>query len=427
MLPLCLSHGYSRVVTVGGWYSEPLRVLESVRLSTRLTEFLMDSGTLREPARVLVLLPDGYAASPERRYPVLYLMHGGYGRPSDWTLRGDAERITAGAPAVVVMPDDGNGGWCTDWHNDGRGGPPMWQTFHIRQLIPWVDAAYRTIADRRGRAIAGVSTGGFCAMSYAARHPDLFVWAGSFSGAVDIVHHPLVAMVIAAEAVADGGRPLDVFGSPLANPIAWRAPNPLDLAANLRGLVLYLAAGNGQPGPGESRRHADPIERRIRRMNLALHQRLLELHIDHAWDDHAPGTHSWPHWQRDLRMSLPSVLATFAHPPAAPSAFTYTTAADSYDVYGWQVTQRRAATGFSTLEVSGPAGFAVTGQGTADVVTAPAYQPGSAHALRLQAGEPDGPAHTEEVTADPQGRIRLRIRLGTQGPARASVTIGLAS
>ncbi len=224
--------------------AERPRVLESAQLSPRLTEFLMESAALREPVHVLVLLPDGYAMNPQRRYPVLYLMHGGFGRPSDWIVFGDAEQITAGAPVIVVMPGDGNGGWCTDWYNGGRGGPPMWQTFHIRQLIPWVDDAFRTIADRAGRAIAGLSTGGFCAMSYAARHPDLFVWAGSFSGAVDITRNARVAAVIGAEAVADGGGPRDVFGSRAANQIAWRAPNPLDLAASLRGLVLYLATGN---------------------------------------------------------------------------------------------------------------------------------------------------------------------------------------
>lgn len=382
---------------------------------------MMESAALREPVHVLVLLPDGYAMNSQRRYPVLYLMHGGFGRPSDWTIFGDAEQITAGAPVIVVMPGDGNGGWCTDWHNGGRGGPPMWQTFHIRQLLPWVDAAFRTIADRAGRAIAGLSTGGFCAMSYAARHPDLFVWAGSFSGAVDITHNARVAAVIGAEAIADGGGPRDVFGSRLANQIAWRAPNPLDLAANLRGLVLYLATGNGRPGPYDSGRGVDLIEPQIRQMNLAFHQRLLELHIDHAWNDYAAGTHSWPYWQRDLRESLPLMLATFAHPPAAPPAFTYTAAAESYDIYGWSVTGPVPVIEFSTLDVAGPGGFAVIGRGAADVVTAPAYQPGSVYRVRQQCGDL---ARVQEVSADQQGRLHLKLRLGGRGPARATVTIG---
>jgi S-formylglutathione hydrolase FrmB len=289
-----------------------LHVLESAQLSPRLTDFLMGSSVLRKPVHVRVLLPDGYGTNPQRRYPVLYLMHGGFGRASDWTDRGDAAQITAGAPLIVVMPGDGNGGWCTDWYNGGRGGPPMWETFHIGQLIPWVDATYRTIPGRGGRAIAGLSTGGFCAMSYAARHPDLFVWAGSFSGAVDILQGTAIVAVIGAEAIADGGGPQDVFGSRLTNQAVWRAHNPWNLAAGLRGMGLYLATGNGQPGPHDAGRGPDPVEQQIHQMNLSFHQRLLHLHISHVWDDYGPGTHSWPYWQRDLRQALPLLLAAFA-------------------------------------------------------------------------------------------------------------------
>jgi len=82
------------------------------------------------------------------------------------------------------------------------------------------------------------------------RHPDLFAWAGSFSGAVDIVHNGPVAAVIGAEAIADGGGRQDVFGSRRANLITWRAANPYDLAGNLRGLALYLATRSGQPERG---------------------------------------------------------------------------------------------------------------------------------------------------------------------------------
>lgn len=198
------------------------------------------------------------------------------------------------------MPSDGNGGWCTNWYNGGLGGPPEWETFHIDQLIPWVDASYRTIAARSGRAIAGVSTGGFCAMSYAARYPDMFVWAGSFSGAVNIVNTLAVVAVIAAEAIADGGGPLSVFGSPVTNQIVWQAGNPVNLAANLQSMDLYLATGNGQPGP------LDPPGTGI---NL-------------VWNYYGPGTHTWPYWQRDLTQALPLILATFANPPHHPPSPT---------------------------------------------------------------------------------------------------------
>ena len=151
----------------------------------------MEDWTLRTPAlydatRVRVLLPAGYAADPDRRYPVLYLLHGADSDYRSWTRYGDAEAITAHAPMIVVMPDGGAEGWYTDWYQGDRPVQPRWETYHVGELIPWVDATYRTIAARRGRAIAGLSMGGYGALSYAARHPGTFAAAASFSGALEI-------------------------------------------------------------------------------------------------------------------------------------------------------------------------------------------------------------------------------------------------
>src|SRR5207244_819175 len=83
--------------------------------------------------------------------------------------------------------------WYSDWYGvdlDGHNGSdaeraPAWETFHVSELVSFVDGQYRTVRSRGGRLVAGLSMGGFGSMIYAARHPDLFVAAGSFSGAVD--------------------------------------------------------------------------------------------------------------------------------------------------------------------------------------------------------------------------------------------------
>lgn len=141
-----------------------LHVVSSRQVDARLLDVTVSTAALPGPAQVDVLLPTGYAQDPTRRYPVLYLLDGTSGHASDWTTSGGAEQTTAGLPVIVVMPDitlAGNGGgWCTNWVNGGRGGPPEWETFHIDELIPWVDATFRTEADRGGRAIAGLSQGG---------------------------------------------------------------------------------------------------------------------------------------------------------------------------------------------------------------------------------------------------------------------------
>jgi len=382
-----------------------LQVVSSQRIDDRLSDVVVATPALAAPVHVRILLPAGYAAHPRARHPVLYLLHGAFADWRSWTDAGDAERITAGLNAIVVMPEGGNGGWYTNWFNGGAGGPPEWETFHIGQLIPWVDATYRTVG-RRGRAIAGLSMGGFGAMSYAARHPDRFVWAASFSGAVDIIHNAPVAAVIAAEAPADGGRPDDQFGNRLADEIVWRAHNPWDLAGNLRGLVLTLDTGNGQPGRfDDPTKPIDPIEDQVRLMSVSLHHRLGALRIAHTWDDYGPGTHSWPYWRRDLERALPSLTATFAHPRPAPSPFTFTAAERDYGAYGWRVRLQRARMAFSTLGEAGPRGFRLRNAGgRARVTTGPLYRPRSAHMVAV------GRAAPRTLTADRRGRLRIDLR-----------------
>ena len=84
-------------------------------LDPRLSEWTLRTPALDVETRVRVLLPPGYGAHPERRYPVLYLLHGRGGDYRDWTRYGAAERITARTPLIVVMPDAGRDAEYTDW------------------------------------------------------------------------------------------------------------------------------------------------------------------------------------------------------------------------------------------------------------------------------------------------------------------------
>src|SRR3954451_25262440 len=92
----------------------------------------------------------------------------------------------------------------------------------MRQLVPWIDAHYRTIGKRSGRATAGLSMGGNGAMSYASRHPDLFVSASSLSGAVD-TNSPGVQPVTQASGLSDGSHtPGAIFGLRSTEEVRWR-------------------------------------------------------------------------------------------------------------------------------------------------------------------------------------------------------------
>ena len=152
---------------------EGIHVVSAQPEGDRLWRLVVATTALSRPVRVNVLLPQGYDG--RRRFPVLYLFHGTSGGADDWLDAGGVEAATAAYPMVVVMPDagyDGNGGsWFTDWVDQGTPlGAANWETFHLQQLVPYIDRHVRTLHARGSRAIAGLSQGGFGALSLSLIH-----------------------------------------------------------------------------------------------------------------------------------------------------------------------------------------------------------------------------------------------------------------
>ena len=176
-----------------------MHVVETTQVDPRQWNVRVLSPALGRPVNIRILLPVGYDPRSARRYPVLYLFHGTSGGASDWVEKGGAEATTQALPLITVMPDAGfdfdGGGWFTNWVDKTTGlGPSQWETFHIADMVPWVDANLHTVRSRAGRAIAGLSQGGFGSTTYAARHPDMFGSVASFSGAPEIARDPEVTV-----------------------------------------------------------------------------------------------------------------------------------------------------------------------------------------------------------------------------------------
>jgi len=138
---------------------------------------------------VYVYLPPGYRDHPNKRYPVLYLLHGFPGRPLAFLLTvrmGVVEdELVArhrAQPLILAMPF-GSTGTFTDkeWAN-GIGASEGWGTFVSRDVVRAIDSRYRTIASRQGRGIAGLSEGGYGALNIALQHPGEFSLVESWSG-----------------------------------------------------------------------------------------------------------------------------------------------------------------------------------------------------------------------------------------------------
>lgn len=184
--------------------------------------------------RASVYLPAAYDRPGKRTFPVLVLLHGLGGEDVDWMRHGHIgelldEAIGTGKlrPVIAVMPDGGSGYW-TDWMNGAA--KRRYGTLVEPDLTSWVDRTYRT---NGRRAIAGVSMGGFGAMSIALRHRGRYAAAVSLSGALFLTLPTGRRVYMAA------------FGFP--GPMQWRFAtiNPYDLVrlGYADGLPIWLDCG----------------------------------------------------------------------------------------------------------------------------------------------------------------------------------------
>ncbi|MDQ1373810.1 MAG: hypothetical protein QOJ09_1148 [Actinomycetota bacterium] len=382
------------------------QLLAATTLSPRLTELRVFSPAMGREMRARVLTPDGFDASRDH-LPVLWLLHGGFGQASDWTVVGKAEELTAGLPLVVVMPDAGTGGWYANWKNATREGPQQWETFHLAELRPFIEQRYATRTDRSGRAVAGLSMGGFGAIHYASRHPDLFGFAASFSGAVDITH-PGVGAVVSASPLAHQGLPTDLFGERVTEESRWRANNPVDLAANLRTVEVQLRTGNGFPG-GPHGGGPDIQEGGVSQATATLHQRLDALGIAHFYLDYGPGAHTWDYWIDDLRATLPAIVSATSQVRPDPTTVEHVAFESHFHVWGHDVDLNRPVLERAVLDVR-PDGFDLSGSGTGTVTTPARYAPGAS--VQVSTVDDAGVTTTAALTAGADGRVTVPVNLG---------------
>src|SRR5262245_35109293 len=411
-----------------------IRVETTRQLDSRQLDVRVRTSALQQPVDVRILLPDGYDGGGHRRYPVLYLFHGTSGRASDWVNFGRAVETTAGLPLIVVMPDAGfdgdGGGWFANWFNGGAGGPPMWETFHIEQLLPWIDANLRTVATREGRAVAGLSQGGFGALSYAARHPDLFTSVASFSGGCVIDGDPEAiatsTSIIQYTTTALSGidDPDAIFGPRDTQELNWKAHDPGTLVTNLHGMQVELWTGDGNPGPLDAGR-VDPFARSIEVIIFGAKERfdryVTAAGIQYGYHYYGAGTHTFGYWARDLEEYVGPLMSRFRSHARRPRPIGFLSTDDRWQRWGWQVEQRPPEPGFVQLSRARKTGFVITGAGRATVRTAAFYPPGS----RVRVSRRSGAAvSTREMTVGASGRLRVPVVLSSDAtPATIRVAI----
>jgi S-formylglutathione hydrolase FrmB len=266
-------------------------VVAQQRVAPRQLDLTVRSAALGRTAKVRLLTPVGWTQSSSKRWPVLYLLHGCCDTYESWTRSTDVADLPQLRDVLVVMPEGGDVGFYSNWR-DG----PRWQDFHLRELP--------RILERYGagprRAIAGLSMGGLGAMDYAARRPRMFRSAASFSGVLHPLGVPRFWLGLFSNYTPD---PREVWGDPETDRATWRRHDPTALLPALRGIPLFVSAGDGQ---GARR---DAIEAEVGAESRAFARRARVLHVPLDAELYRGGAHDWPYWQRELHRALPLLLA----------------------------------------------------------------------------------------------------------------------
>lgn len=254
-------------------------------LAASVDTLAVASLSMHKTYKIAVVTPDGYAKS-KSSYPVLYLLHGAWGHFSDW-LKNTPDKMLVKNLAdqynlIVVLPEGETFGW---YLNSPVNPASQFETFVAAEVIPKIDAAYRTVANRQGRVITGLSMGGHGALYLSARHPDLFCAAGSMSGALDV---ELKNWRLDANGYNTFKKLFEgILGT---DSTLYPQYSVINLADKMKsnGLKLMIDCGT---------------EDFLIEPNRELHRRLLYNHTPHDYIER-PGGHTWDYWQNALPSHL---------------------------------------------------------------------------------------------------------------------------
>ena len=252
-----------------------------------------------------IYLPPGYSSS-ERTYPVVYLLHGGGQGPvvnkhKSWIQHGDLQRIVDSAihkgtlsPMIIVMPNAE-----MTYYMNNINGDYQFEDFFIKELIPHIEQNYRCRTEKRYRAIAGLSMGGFGALLYSLHHPTLFSASASLSGAVrtdeqiNALSHQqfLRRFQIALGKIKEGEERITDFWN--SNSILYLIENMTEEQKNQ--VQFYIDIGDDDY---------------LYKGNSILHIMMRDANIDHEYRVR-DGGHNWEYWRSGLEDALSFINSNF--------------------------------------------------------------------------------------------------------------------
>jgi S-formylglutathione hydrolase FrmB len=255
----------------------------------------VSSKFMRGPVAYCALLPPSYDAQAARKFPVLYFLHGLGGDQSflvvsgGWNIVEDAQEQKRLGEFVLITPQADN-----SFYINSKDGRVEYENFFIRDFIPQMEKHFHLLGTRAGRAIGGVSMGGYGALRFAFKYPQMFVAVAA--------HMPALLEELPRGSSDAGltGFLGTAFGRPL-DEAYWRSNSPFAYAhtANLRGLKIYFDCGD-QDNFG-----FDAGTRQLDKLLTARHVP----HTSHIY----PGGHNWQFVAQHLEDSLKVVSDAFGN------------------------------------------------------------------------------------------------------------------
>lgn len=233
------------------------------------------SDAMHRSYKCTVFTPDTYK-DKNNRYPVVYMLHGYGGGYADWAKNVPAVKELADAyQMMIVCPDGAVGSWYIDSPIDTS---MRFETYVGTEIPAYIDAHYHTKAERKYRAITGLSMGGHGALFLAIRHQQTFGAAGAMSGGVDLRPFP---------------KNWDLskrLGTEEEHPENWAKYSVVNQLDSLKNGALAITFDCG-------------VKDFFLEVNRQLHQKLIAQGIDHDYAER-PGEHNWKYWSNSIVYQL---------------------------------------------------------------------------------------------------------------------------
>lgn len=258
------------------------------------------SPSMNKYLKAAVTTPSSYIQG-NKKYPVVYLLHGGSGAFSDWhqkvSLPGLVAKMAEAYNLIIVTPGVGPASY---YYDSPLLDSVRYETYLISELIPSIDQTYRTIAKKESRAITGLSMGGHGAITLSAKHPNLFVAAGSMSGVMNIDTRMWKVGDDFRKLRQEGqkamlGADLNYDGPTFSTYTAVGLVNQI----KSNGLALIIDCG---------------VDDFLIETNRQMHQLLLANGTPHEYIER-PGAHTWPYWTDALPVHMLFFSKYLEHQP----------------------------------------------------------------------------------------------------------------